>query len=234
MSWSLRPATCGIMMVYRLFAYLRLDGDGTHDPLIDNLEKSGVPVIRIRVHDLLDLGGQYFLWEMATAIASHRLGINPFDQPNVEAAKLLAREIVSVEGGLPEQTPQIKEGDLEVFGEIESESVSDALSKFLNEVEANAYFCIQAYLHPSQEIYSSLQSFRTALRDRTHIATTLGFGPRYLHSTGQLHKGDRGNGRFIQITSEDHQDVAIPDEPGAPESSLSFGRLKSAQAIRAK
>jgi len=218
----------------RLFAHLRLDGDDSNDAAVDELEAAGHPVIRIRIHDTYDLGGQFFLWEMATAVAGYRLGINPFDQPNVEAAKVLARELVqayTAEGKLPEQQPVLVDKKLELYGDVSGENLNDALSAFLDGAQPESYIVLQAYLQPTQEASEQLHAIRTALRARTQLAITSGFGPRYLHSTGQLHKGDAGTGSFIQITVDDERDVAIPDEAGEQDSSMSFGTLKTAQAM---
>ncbi len=218
----------------RLFAYLRLDGDDSSDAAVDKLEAAGHPVIRIRIHDAYDLGGQYFLWEMATAVAGHRLEINPFDQPNVEAAKVLARDLVqayAAEGKLPEQSPTLVDGNLELYGADNDGDFESALTAFLGGSQPNSYIVLQAYLQPTSETSEKLHAIRTALRARTRLATTSGFGPRYLHSTGQLHKGDAGTGSFIQITVDDAHDVDIPDEAGSAESSMSFGTLKAAQAM---
>ncbi|HLF89982.1 MAG TPA: hypothetical protein VI451_13620, partial [Anaerolineales bacterium] len=162
----------------------------------------------------------YFLWEFATAVAGHLLAIQPFDQPNVEAAKILARKMVAEykeKGQLPkgETTPL----------------TADALVRFLSQAQAGDYFSLQAYVYPTRETASALQTLRHKLRDRTQLATTLGFGPRFLHSTGQLHKGDAGNGLFIQFTSDSSEDVPIPDEAEKPDSSLTFGTLVRAQAL---
>ncbi len=218
----------------RLFAYLRLDGDDSNDAAIDRLEEAGHPIIRVRIHDSYDLGGQFFLWEMATAIAGHRLGINPFDQPNVEAAKVLARELVeayTAEGKLPEQQPVLVDKKLALYGDVSGKNLRDALSGFLSEAQPNSYLTLQAYLQPLPKTFQNLHSIRTSLRARTRLAITSGFGPRYLHSTGQLHKGDAGLGSFIQITADDTKDAEIPDEVGSTDSSMSFGTLKAAQAM---
>jgi hypothetical protein len=177
-------------------------------------------MVTIHLKDRYDLGGQFFLWEMATAVAGHILGIPPFDQPNVEAAKILAREMVAAyqeEGQLP-------------AGETAPLETS-ILADFLEGANPGDYIALQAYVQPTDEARSALQAFRIRLRDKTRLATTLGFGPRFLHSTGQLHKGDGGNGLFIQFTSGADQDVPIPDEPGGPGSSISFGVLKEAQSL---
>jgi transaldolase/glucose-6-phosphate isomerase len=212
----------------RLFVFLRLEGDDSQDAAVQALEDAGHPVVRLRLRNVYDLGGQFFLWEMATAVASHRLGINPFDQPNVEAAKVLARRLVAEytdTGALP-------------AGEAVPLSQA-ALNEFLSQAQpgdpssgsGRSYIVIQAYVQPTQETNAALQSLRTQLRDRLKLATSVGYGPRFLHSTGQLHKGDAGNGLFIQFTADAAQDVPIPDEAGSSGSSMSFGVLKMAQAL---
>ena len=205
----------------RLFVYLRLDGDDTYDEGVQALEGAGQPVVRLRLRDLYDLGEQFFLWEMATAVAGYRLGINPFDQPNVEAAKVLTRQAVAAygeTGALPEDEP--------------ARLSAAALAEFLAQAQDGDYVALQAYVQPTAETDAALLALRTKIRDRLKLATTVGYGPRFLHSTGQLHKGDRGNGLFIQFTSDPLRDVAIPDEAGKPDSSgMTFGLLKMAQAL---
>ena len=212
----------------RLFVYLRLDGDATHDAAVDALAAAGHPVVRIHLDDLYDLGGQFLLWEMATAIADYRLGINPFDQPNVEAAKVLARQMVAAyaeNGVLPADEPAPLTGE--------------ALADFLALAQAGdpatgagrSYIAVQAYIQPTAQTDAALLALRTKLRETTKLATTVGYGPRFLHSTGQLHKGDGGRGLFIQFTSDPVRDIPIPDEAGSPASSMSFGLLKLAQAL---
>jgi glucose-6-phosphate isomerase/transaldolase/glucose-6-phosphate isomerase len=174
---------------------------------------------------------------MATAVAGHRLEINPFDQPNVEAAKVLAGDLVqayATEGRLPEQSPTLVDGNLELYGATSDEKLDSALAAFLSGAQPNSYIVLQAYLQPTRKTSEKLHAIRTALRERTLLAITSGFGPRYLHSTGQLHKGDAGAGSFIQITTDDARDVDIPDEAGSVESSMSFGTLKAAQAMGEK
>jgi len=204
----------------RLFVYLRLGDDDAGEPGVVALEAAGHPVIRLSVGDRYDLGGQIFLWELATAVAGQRLGINPFDQPNVEAAKKLARRMVAeyIERGV------LPDGEAAPL-------TADALERFLAQARPGDYIALQAYVQPSQEVTAALQTLRTRLRDRYRLATTVGYGPRFLHSTGQLHKGDAGNGLFIQLTADDPEDAAIPDEAGSPESAISFGVLKAAQAM---
>ena len=218
----------------RLFIYLRLKDDETHDAAIQALEDSGHPVVRLHLNDLYDLGGQFFLWEMATAVAGYRFGINPFDQPDVEAAKVLAREMVrdyQEEGKLPELTPALQTGNITVYGDVAADSPAEALDAFLHRARAGAYVALQAYVQPTAQTDKALLALRTKLRDQFRLATTVGYGPRFLHSTGQLHKGDAGHGLFVQFTADVPEDADIPEEAGSPASSISFDVLKRAQAL---
>lgn len=218
----------------RLFVYLQLENDSTHESTLAALEEAGHPVIRLRLRDPYELGRQFFLWEMATAIAGYILGINPFDQPNVETAKVLARQMVSeykAKGKLPEENPLLIGDEITVYGDVAADNLGKALIAFLNQAREGAYVALQAYVQPTAETDVRLHTLRIRIRDRFKLATTVGYGPRYLHSTGQLHKGDAGLGLFIQFTANDLQDVAIPDEPGSSSSSISFGLLKAAQAL---
>jgi hypothetical protein len=208
----------------RLFVYLRLDGDSAsnneHDSAVHALEGAGQPVVRLRLRDLYDLGEQFFLWEMATAVASHRLGVNPFNQPDVEAAKVLAREAIAAYG----ETGTLPGDEPAALG-------AATLAGFLAQAQAGDYVALQAYVQPTAEVDAVLLALRTLLRDRLRMATTVGYGPRFLHSTGQLHKGDGGNGLFIQFTADDARDAPIPDEAGSPDSAITFGVLKMAQTL---
>jgi transaldolase/glucose-6-phosphate isomerase len=214
----------------RLFVYLQLDSDDTHDTAIQALEETQHPVVRLRQHDRYDLGAQFFLWEVATAVAGYGLGINPFDQPNVEAAKVLARQMVAEyqkTGALPsEQSVPLSSAALDGFLKQARPGGPGGVFQ-----KHRSYIAIQAYVQPTEQTDEALRTLRTKLRGRYHLATTVGYGPRFLHSTGQLHKGDAGNGLFIQFTADDPRDAAIPDEAGAAESSISFGVLKKAQAL---
>lgn len=202
----------------RLFVYLRLD-DG-YDTAVAQLEQAGQPVVRLQLQDLYDIGGQFFTWELATAVAGHVIGIQPFDQPNVESAKVLARKMVATyhETG---QLPRLSS----------AEPTADSLNAFITQAQPGDYIAIHAYVPPTPETDRLLQDLRTQLLAKTKCATTVGYGPRFLHSTGQLHKGDGGNGLFIQFTSEPESDIAIPDTAGEPASGMSFGVLKNAQAL---
>ncbi|HPX18822.1 MAG TPA: hypothetical protein PKW43_08630, partial [Deltaproteobacteria bacterium] len=175
-----------------------------------------------------------YLWEMATSLAGYILGINPFDQPDVEAAKKRANEAMErfrATGALPAPAPALQDGQISVYGDVQAGTLSDALASFLAEAQSASYVAIQAYLPPAGEIGKALDSLCTKIRDTFRIAVMSGYGPRYLHSTGQLHKGDEGRGLFIQITRSVFDDLAIPDEPGSRQSTISFGTLKSAQAL---
>ncbi len=218
----------------RLIVYLKLAGDDSHDRAVDALEASGQPVVRYEIENAYALGGQFFLWEMATAVAGHLLGINPFDQPNVESAKKLARQMVTdyqESGALPAQEAALREDGIEAFGQVEGGNLAQALKNFLARPEPGAYVAVQAYLQPDAAADRALQELRDHLRELTRLAVTVGYGPRFLHSTGQLHKGDAGKGLFIQLTSQAGPDAPIPDEPGSESSKMSFGLLKTAQAL---
>jgi transaldolase/glucose-6-phosphate isomerase len=223
----------------RLFVYLKLKDDSTYDAQVAAIGESGYPVVRILLTDLYDLGGQFFLWEMATAVAGYQLEINPFDQPNVEAAKVLAREMVSTyheSGQLPTLQATLQAEGITVYADPSLTSTGlasprEVLEKFLAEAPPGAYVSLQAYIQPTPEADQALSALRTQIRDRTHLATTVGYGPRFLHSTGQLHKGDGGDGLFIQLTSDSSQIIPIPDEAGSDAVLISFGVLKQAQAL---
>ncbi len=204
----------------RYLVYLRLEGDTTHGAAVQAMAEAGFPIIRMTLRDPYDLGGQFFLWEMANAVAGHLLGINPFDQPNVESAKALARRMVAAyreTGALPPSDP--------------APLTADALRGFLKQARPEDYVAIQAYLAPTAKTTAALQKLRLTLRNRLRLATTVGYGPRFLHSTGQLHKGDAGRGLFIQLTADNARDAAIPEEAGAPGPPLTFGVLLMAQAL---
>lgn len=227
----------------RVFVWFHLKGDDSLTKAFESLIEAGHPVIEIVLGDVYDIGGQFFLWEMATAIAGQRLGINPFDQPNVESAKVKAREMMAAyqeQGQLPAEAPLFEVDGINVYtiasgisfpAEEDPPSLKEIFNGFLGAADPGAYFTVQAYLPDTDETYEVLSVLRHGLRDRTGFATTLGFGPRFLHSTGQMHKGDSGNGLFIQITSEKSADLEIPDEAGDDESSISFGVLIQAQAL---
>lgn len=217
----------------RVFVCLRLKDDTTYDETVNALEKAGHPVVRLDLDDAYDLGGQFFLWEMATAVSSYFLGINPFDQPNVESAKVQARNMIAQyqeTGKLPELDAAIT-GDISVYGDVSAYTPEAALKNFIDKGATGAYVSLQAYIQPTEATDAALNDLRLLLRDRTKYATTVGYGPRFLHSTGQLHKGDGGNGLFIQFTAAMPQDADIPDTAGEDASGMTFGTLKEAQAL---
>lgn len=218
----------------RLFVYYQLPDDNSMDDTVYSLELAGHPVIRLDLRDIYDLGGEIFRWELATATIGHLMGIQPFDQPNVESAKVQARAMVQQytdTGRLPEQTPAFSDNGIIGFGDVVGDTVGTALWDFLEQSEAGDYVALQAYLPSSAETTARLQSLQTAIRDNTKFATTVGYGPRFLHSTGQLHKGDDGNGLFIIITGDPANDLDIPRSPMVEESDMSFGVLLQSQAL---
>jgi len=219
----------------RLFVYLHLRNDEEHKSGIEKLSEASYPVIEVVIDDISELGEQYFIWELATAVAGWRLGIQPFDQPDVESAKVLARQMMKEyreRGKLPEQTILFKEENITVYGDIKVNSLSETFKKFLGDsIEEGSYVTLQAYIKPDEEFSEMLQELRTKIQRKYKTAVTAGYGPRFLHSTGQLHKGDAGKGLFIQFTSLPVNDLPIPDNAGEDKSSITFGTLKIAQAL---
>jgi glucose-6-phosphate isomerase len=206
------------------------------DALADAAAAVGQPVIRIELADPIDVGAEMFRWEFATAIAGAVLGIDPFDQPNVEEAKELTRKVLAgaSEGeGPPAPAPPIAadeaagltlHGDAPLRLTAGDATVVGELARHLARRKPNAYLCLQAFIAPSDESTAAMSRIRTLLRDATHCATTAGYGPRFLHSTGQLHKGGTPSGWFLQLTSDHPLDRPIPGWP------YTFGRLIDAQA----
>ena len=225
----------------RLFVYIKMKNDTTFDAKFEAIKSAGFPSIEIILNDIYDLGGEYLKWEFATAIAGWALDIQPYDQPNVESAKIVARRMMKAytdEGKLPELAASFEEEGIKVYGDIEVNNLHDALIDFLNKYEkgneegkGRSYLSIQAYIKTSDECTAALQKLRTAIQKKYKIATTVGYGPRFLHSTGQLHKGDAGHGLFIQFTSNMPKDIDIPENPGKRNSFFSFAVLKDAQAL---
>jgi glucose-6-phosphate isomerase len=219
----------------RLFIHLQLTGDRTHKAALEALRTAGHPLVTCRLDDVYDIGTQMFIWEFATAVAGARLGINPFDQPNVEYAKELARQLVATyqhEGRLPELRASLVADGIAVYSDVTGTTPGEMLRAFLALGEpGRTYVSIHAYVPPTAETDEAMQALRTAIQRHTRMATTTGYGPRFLHSTGQLHKGDGGNGLFIQFTSGAGSVVPIPDEAGVEASAIDFGTLKNAQAL---
>jgi hypothetical protein len=212
-----------------------MKNDSSYKMQINALKDAGFPIIEIELNDIYDLGKEYFRWEFATVIAGWVLGIQPFDQPNVESAKVVARKMMSEykeKGELPSLKPKFREEGISVSGNIKSDNLKSSINEFLQNVTGGkSYVAIHAYLKPDKETTNQLQSIRTAIQKKFKVATTLGYGPRFLHSTGQLHKGDAGNGLFIQIIGDPKENLLIPDDPNNDESSISFGVLIKAQAM---
>jgi glucose-6-phosphate isomerase len=214
----------------RVFVAITLDGDDSSDLYLNALEDAGHPVVRIPLKDPLEVGAEFFRWELATAAAGAALGVNPFDEPDVVRGRETTATLLSSwkkSRRLPEWPVDVAEGGLALLTNsgTKSASVIQGLQAFLGQAGAGDYIAILAYLAPTADNWSRLQELRTLLRDRLRVATTVGFGPRYLHSTGQLHKGGRANGLFLQLTGEDKDDMAIPG------SGYGFATLKAAQAL---
>ncbi|MGC9964713.1 MAG: hypothetical protein ABSE08_04855 [Syntrophobacteraceae bacterium] len=214
----------------RLFVEFRINNepDETVEAKADSLRKAGHPVITVHMRDRLDLGEQFFLWEIATATAGALLRINPFDQPNVQESKEFTAKIldeVRKEGRVPEAAMELRHGPLRLYMAGGASSIPQALSFFFKQAVEKDYFAILAYLTENEANESGLRRVRLLVRDKARIATTFGFGPRYLHSTGQLHKGGMNDGLFLLVTSDSAEDAGIPGQPYA------FGMLMRAQAL---
>ena len=216
----------------RIFVYVRVDT--ALDERAAALVSAGQPLLEVSLDELNDLGAALYYWEFATALAGYLMDIHPFDQPDVEAAKAQARDIVQTyqrQGSLPSEEPTTCAGPLTAYGTNNVSSPIEALRELLEHGSSTEpYIAIQAYLPPDPEIDILLNQLRAVLNQYSGLATTLGYGPRFLHSTGQLHKGDAGRGLFLQLTADIFEDVDIPDEPYTNTSSLTFGVLVTAQA----
>jgi glucose-6-phosphate isomerase len=225
----------------RLFISIKYGDHPEHELNVKKITDANLPIINFEIEDLYELGAEFFRWEFATIIASKILEINPFDQPNVESAKILARNMVTdfkKTMYLPEVKYNYKSNSLKILFDNDANSVKEIINNFHkyknkieNQTNKKAYVAIQAYLTPSVEVNELLQQIRTEIQKKWKVAVTVGFGPRYLHSTGQLHKGDSGNGMFIQIIGKPENDLQIPDEAGHENSSMSFGTLIFFQAL---
>lgn len=219
----------------RVFVYIKLKSDNKIRDKVQKLIDAGFIILEFELEDIYDLGKQFFLWEFATAVCGWYLSIQPFDQPNVEQAKVIARNILKdfQESGkikLPE--PALTSSDIKIYSEQRIENIEQALKSFLNNcVSEKNYVAIQAYLNPTEDNFKFLQKLRIEILKKYKVATTVGFGPRFLHSTGQLHKGDSGKGYFIQLIDNPTIDAAIPDNPLENNSTISFGVLIKAQAF---
>lgn len=218
----------------RLFVSLALAEDPDTPQAFSDPASLGHPLIRITLQDSYELGAQIFLWEFATAVAGWRMDIHPFDQPNVEQAKVIARKMTAAyksHGSLPQEEPALQTSWVSVFVEQQPAGVKEAVEDFLAQCDPGDYIALQAFVTPHPETSRALQQLRMKLREKTRLATTVGYGPRFLHSTGQLHKGDGGQGLFIQFTADIEHDLAIPDNAGSSHSTMTFGVLVYAQAL---
>ena len=204
----------------RIFVYERLDSapNPEQDRAVAAIEAAGHPVIRLDIHNEYHLGAEFFRWEIATAVAGSIIGIHPFDQPDVEAAKIATKKITSAfeeTGSLPPETDVVK---------IESGDLAERLRGLLGSIHAGDYFAVLAYIPMNQPHEDALQGIRRKVRDAKKSATCLGFGPRFLHSTGQAYKGGPNSGVFLQVTCDDARDLQVPDQK------YTFGVVKAAQA----
>ncbi len=211
----------------RVFAAVRLAGaaDAGVAGALEALRDAGHPVLEHEIADVRDLGGEFLRWEIAVAAAGHVLGIDAFDQPNVQESKDITKGLLgeyAATGELPAEPPA--DDGRRVVYPVGDEDLPAALREFLAQAAAGDYVALQAYVAPGQAVWDQLQAIRLQLRDGLRVATTLGYGPRYLHSTGQLHKGGPNTGLFLQLLGHDPDDVEIPGQP------YSFGTLKRAQA----
>jgi len=211
----------------RAFVAVRLAGaaDAGIAGTLEALREAGHPVLEHEIADVLDLGGEFLRWEIAVAAAGHVLGIDAFDQPNVQESKDITKGLLgeyAATGELPAEPPA--DDGRRVVYPVGDEDLPAALREFLAQAAAGDYVALQAYVAPGQAVWDQLQAIRLQLRDGLRVATTLGYGPRYLHSTGQLHKGGPNKGLFLQLLGHDPDDVEIPGQP------YSFGTLKRAQA----
>ncbi len=213
----------------RVFVYIRLEDapDLERDRAVDALQSAGHPVIRIGVNDPYELGQEFFRWEIATAVAGSILGIDAFNQPDVEASKVATRRLTEQyekTGSLPIESPAFEDGGIKVFGAAKQKTLMEALRAHLGTIRPGDYFALLAYIERNAEHERALESVRVRVRDSKRAATCLGFGPRFLHSTGQAYKGGPNTGVFLQITCDDAQDIPVPGQK------YTFGIVKAAQA----
>jgi len=224
----------------RVFVYVRFAPapDAAQEASIVALERAGQPVVQITVNDLYDLGQEFFRWEIATAVAGALLGINPFNQPDVEASKVETRQLTTAyeqTGALPAETSLYEEQGIALFTDeknivalressLGNPSLVSYLQAHLDRIQSGDYCALLAYLEMNEVHLASLQAMRQLIRDRKKVATCIGFGPRFLHSTGQAYKGGPNSGVFLQITCNDTVDLSVPGQQ------YTFGVVKAAQA----
>ena len=220
----------------RIFAYVRFDTApaSAQDAKVSALEAAGSPVVRISVSDTYDLGQEFFRWEIATAVAGSIIGINAFNQPDVEASKIETRKLTSEyekTGSLPAEKPIFEQNGIKLFADPKNaaalaggKSLTEYLRAHLSRISAGDYFGLLGYIEMNEAHEAKLQEIRHSVRDAKRVATCLGFGPRFLHSTGQAYKGGPNSGAFLQITCDDAIDVPVPGQR------YTFGLVKAAQA----
>ena len=220
----------------RVFAYLQLANktNKAQDAAVAALEKAGHPVIRITLPNVYTLGQEFFRWEIATAVAGSIIGINAFNQPDVEASKIETKKLTSQyesTGSLPAESPFFTSKDGRLFADEKNtaalsggNTLADVLKSHLSRIGVGDYFAVLGYIPMSAENEKALQAIRHSVRDLKRVATCLGFGPRFLHSTGQAYKGGPNSGVFLQITCDDASDLAVPGQK------YTFGVVKAAQA----
>lgn len=216
----------------RLFVLIRSGGEELAPEAIALVE-SGGPLVMLDLPDAYGVAGLFFLWEFATAVAGHILGLNPFDQPDVESTKRKTKEVLAgrpAGPALDPKEPVTHDAVLKIPSSAGTEHSAAALSGFLDAAAEGDYVAVQAFLPTGPGVRSLLEALADRLRDKGTCPVTLGFGPRYLHSTGQLHKGDGGQGLFLQMTSSSRPDVPIPEVEGIERPAASFGELFSAQS----
>jgi len=228
-----KPATYGND---RVFAYLRLESKPSkaQDAAVAALEKAGHPVVRITLPSTYNLGQEFFRWEIATAVAGSIIGINAFNQPDVEASKIETKKLTSqyeTTGSLPPESPFFEEKGIKLFADEKNAAalkggakLADVLKTHLSRLGAGDYFAVLGYITMNPANEKTLQTIRHAVRDKKKVATVLGFGPRFLHSTGQAYKGGPNSGVFLQITCDDAKDLPVPGQK------YTFGVVKAAQA----
>jgi transaldolase/glucose-6-phosphate isomerase len=222
-------ADLGVYGNDRVFVYVGYQSgiDAANAPKLKALQDAGHPVITILMQDALDLGAEFYRWEIATAVVGVVLGINPFDQPNVQAAKTATDKLmktVAEEGHLPAEEATLSENNLSYYGNTQGANAAALLQQFFGQAHPGDYVAIQAYLAETPELNQEFDELRAKIQAKLHVATTFGYGPRFLHSTGQYHKGGPNTGLFLQFTGDNAVDVPLPGR------SYTFGTLQSAQA----
>ncbi|MFL6462911.1 MAG: bifunctional transaldolase/phosoglucose isomerase, partial [Bryobacteraceae bacterium] len=221
----------------RVFAYIKFAGDDDKETggIVSALEKAGEPVVRIVLNDLNDLGQVFFQWEIATAVAGSIIGINAFNQPDVEASKVVTRDLTSEfekTGSLPAEKPILEGDGFKLFTDEtnakallnDGNTVGSVLRQHMDRLKPGDYFGLLAYIPMFPEYEETLQEIRKAVVEAERVATVLGFGPRFLHSTGQAYKGGPNSGVFLQVTCDEAEDLPVPEQK------YTFGVVKAAQA----